>query len=49
MKSEFNADFTANSPEELWKLLGTKDFQKGIAYKGVIFEKSGTLYYAYRD
>ncbi len=49
MKSEFNADFTADSSEELWELLGTKDFQKGIAYKGVVFEKSGTLYYAYRD
>ena len=49
MKSEFNKDFTANSPEELWGLLETKPYQTGIAYKGVVFEKSGTLYYAYRD
>lgn len=49
MQSKFNADFTANSPEEIWGLLETKPYQTGIAYKGVVFEKSGTLYYAYRD
>lgn len=49
MQSKFNKDFTANSPEELWGLLETKPYQTGIAYKGVVFEKSGTLYYAYQS